>query len=307
MSEPLRRRVRSRALHALSSVAGSPFDPLLRAMLASASHSLRWTRHARTTRENLQLALGPTMSAPELERVARGVRRHTARLVHEWLWMARASRSPLDRERVERWIDRTVAFDPSVDALERAARERGGVLIVSAHLGNWELLAAALRRRGLDGAVVGFRKRRDSSADWLVQMRAGLGVTSLAQDAPPRSVLRVLQSGATLGLMCDLRAKRLASEIAPFFGRPAPTMSAPAALARASGLPLTPVRCVRVGSGYRLSVDEALDFAHSGDRRADTVDLLTRMNAVFERWIRETPEQWAWHQKRWTPGEGPAS
>ncbi len=299
MAEPLRRRLRARALEALTSAAGSPFDPLLRAGLAAATHALRWTRHSERIHANLVLAYGDQLEPSERARIAKAVRRHTVRLVHEWLWMARAARSAEDRERVERWIERSVEFDSSVDRLLARANEGRGVLIVSAHLGNWELLAAALRRLGLDGAVVGLRKRNDSSADWLVTLRAGLGVKSLAQDASPRDVLRVLASGATLGLVCDLHARRLDSVDAPFFGRPAPTMTAPAALARASGLPLTPVRCVRVGERYVLSVESELELDPRLERRAATLDLLTRMNAVFEGWIRQHPEQWAWHQRRW--------
>lgn len=283
----------------LSASAGSPLDPLVRGALWSATHALRWTRFDALTRNNLELALGSELSLDERERIASGVRRHTARLVREWLWMARASHSPALRERVEHWIDREVEFDASVERLLALARRGKGVLIVSAHLGNWELLAAALRRLGLDGAVVGLRKQNDSSADWLVTLRAGLGVRSLAQDASPREVLRVLSSGATLGLVCDLHARRLENVPAPFFGRLAPTMSAPAALARASGLPLTPVRCVRIGERYRLSVEPDLEFVRDGDRHEATLDLLTRMNGVFERWIRATPDQWAWHQRRW--------
>lgn len=283
----------------LSAGAGSPFDPFVRGALWSAAQSLRWSRMGALTHDNLALALGSELALDERERIARGVRRHTARLVHEWLWMARAAHSPALRERVERWIDREVEFDASVEQLLARARRGKGVLIVSAHLGNWELLAAALRRLGLDGAVVGLRKRNDSSADWLVSLRAGLGVRSLAQDCSPREVLSVLSGGSTLGLVCDLHARRLDNVLAPFFGRPAPTMSAPAALARASGLPLTPVRCVRIGERYRLSVEPDLEFVRDGDRHEATLDLLTRMNGVFERWIRATPDQWAWHQRRW--------
>jgi lauroyl/myristoyl acyltransferase len=76
-------------------------------------------------------------------------------------------------------------------------------------------------------------------------------------------------------------------------------MSAPAALARAAKLPLVPVRCVARGKRYLLSAEQPLELDAALDRKAATLDLLARMNATFERWIRETPEQWAWHQKRW--------
>ena len=307
MAEPLRRRVRKRVIDALSA-ATTVGDPVVGALLRGASEMLRWSRYERVARANLTRAFGAELSEAQRARIARGVRLHSARIVHEWLRMARASRSPTERERIQRWIEGAVELDPSCARLDELMRGGRGLLIVTAHIGNWELLAAALRRRGLDGAVVGLRKRADPSSDWLVTMRAGLGVQSLAQDDSPRAMLTLLRRGRTLGILCDLEVKRLAGEFVPFFGRPALTMTAPAALARASGLPLVPLRCVRRGTRYVLSVDEPLELRATSDRRADAVELLARMNATFERWIRETPEQWAWHQPRWsvTP-DGPAA
>ncbi|MFT7487436.1 MAG: KDO2-lipid IV(A) lauroyltransferase, partial [Candidatus Paceibacteria bacterium] len=123
----------------------------------------------------------------------------------------------------------------------------------------------------------------------------------------PRALLRVLQKGQLLGLLCDLEVKRLAGEHLPFFGKPALTMTAPAALARARKLPLIPVRCVLPYEGaprYLLQVEEPIHFpAHLPKKEANSV-LMTRVNQVFEGWIRETPEQWAWHQHRWRTGPG---
>ena len=103
--------------------------------------------------------------------------------------------------------------------------------------------------------------------------------------------------------------RRIAGEFLPFFGVPALTMIAPASLARAAGLPLVPVRCVRPRDAdasvpYRLSVEEPLMLEAGEDRRAATLDLCARLNRVYERWIRETPEQWAWHQPRWRTRPG---
>jgi len=297
MAEPLRRRVRGRAIALLTGATGGACDPLVRMTLAGTAELLRWSQYHRTTLENLALAF-PDDGSDRHRAIARGVRRHTARVVHEWLSLARAARSERERARISEWIARTVVLDPSVERLDELARAGRGILIVTAHLGNWELLAARLRQRGLDGAVIGLHRRDDSASDWLVRMRAALGVRTLAQDEPPRRALEILKGGATLGILCDLEVQRLAGEMVPFFGRQALTMSAPAALARASGRPLVPVRCVLRGDRYVLSVDEPLEL-RGGERRAAAIDLLGRMNATFERWIRETPEQWAWHQPRW--------
>jgi Kdo2-lipid IVA lauroyltransferase/acyltransferase len=297
MAEPLRRRLRARAIERLSGAAGGWADPFVRSSLRGAAELLRWSRYQRVALANLELAL-PELPRERRRAIAAGVRRHTARIVHEWLFLARAARSERERERIAAWVDRTVALDDSVARLEALARGGRGLIIVTAHLGNWELLAAKLRQRGLDGAVVGLHRRNDPSSDWLVGMRAALGVTTLAQDESPRRALDVLAGGATLGLLCDLEVPRLAGEAVPFFGRPALTMTAPAALARAARLPLVPVRCVARGAGYVLSVGEPLELG-AGERRAAAHELLARMNATFEGWIRADPEQWAWHQPRW--------
>jgi KDO2-lipid IV(A) lauroyltransferase len=95
--------------------------------------------------------------------------------------------------------------------------------------------------------------------------------------------------------------RRLDGEFLPFLGRDALTMTAPAALARATQRPLLPARCVfdRARGRYVLSFEPALEPDPALDRRARTRDLTLRLNAVFERWIRAHPEQWAWHQPRW--------
>ena len=91
---------------------------------------------------------------------------------------------------------------------------------------------------------------------------------------------------------------RLDHRTVPFLGSPAPTMTAPASFARAWRAPLVPVRCVRSGDGYLLSVEEPLELQADLSREDGELDLLRRQNEVFSRWIAETPEQWAWYLPR---------
>jgi KDO2-lipid IV(A) lauroyltransferase len=133
-------------------------------------------------------------------------------------------------------------------------------------------------------------------------------VETIPQHTGPRSLVRVLESGQILGLLCDLEVRRLAGEFLPFFGTPALTMTAPAALARTRGLPLVPIRCVLPSEGarmYRLQVEEPIHYNLGLPRKQATRTLMGAVNDLFEGWIRETPMQWAWHQQRWRtrPGE----
>jgi KDO2-lipid IV(A) lauroyltransferase len=299
VAEPLRRRLRARALGGLGWLGARAPRALVAPLTNGAARAALRGRHARIARENLAHAF-PELDDARRAALLRATYRHAARQLREWLLLSRGA--PLD---APSWIDDAVAHDASLAHLDAVLREGRGAIVVTAHLGNWELLCAALRRRGLDGAVVGRVRGED---DWLVRMRAGYGVATLPQDSPARRVLEVLRAGGVVGLLSDLEVRRLDGAFLPFFGRPALTMTAPAALARAHHASLVPVRCVATGADggqYRLSADEPLELDRSLARREAALELCTRMNARFEHWIREAPEQWCWHQPRWRtrPGE----
>ncbi|MCB9913838.1 MAG: hypothetical protein H6828_01665 [Planctomycetes bacterium] len=300
MADPLRRRVRAKLLGAASGATALLPQWLALGGLESAAWLSRFSSFEQRTRANLDLAYGETLPPRAKARIAAGVRAHTARLAYEWLRLARGASEA-------GWLAALVEVDPSIAILEEQLAAGRGAIVVTAHLGNWEVLAATIVRRGVQGAVVGLEKRRDPTAQWLVDMRRAHGVETLPQHSHPRALVRVLEEGGCLGLLCDLEVRRLAGEFLPFFDRPALTMTAPAALARARRLPLIPVRCVLPhpdAAHYVLSVDPPLWRDDALPRREATLDHMRRVNAVFERWIREAPEQWAWHQARWRTRPG---
>lgn len=302
IKEPLRRRLRASGLEGLTRAARLLPTPLVRTGLQGLAGLTRFGPVQRRVLANLELALGTTTSAQERLRIAQGVRRHSARLAEEWLRLASGGARD---EKKRRWILRTVQFDSSLGLLEEELERGRGALILTAHIGNWELLAAALRIRGLDGVVVGRKRPNDSSSDWLVRMRRSYGVTTVFQDDSPRSILRVLRDGQTVGMLADLEVRRLAGEFLPFFGVPALTMTAPAALARAGATPLIPISCVATSAEhYLLHVEEPLYPDPALGRSAGTLELTSRLNRCFEDWIRARPEQWAWHQPRWRTRPG---
>lgn len=307
LPEPMRRRVRASLVRGLVRASGAVPAPALEALLRPLVRAAFARRYGTVVRENVAVALphlrehAPRL-ADELEAVPRAFERDVARVVAEqgahWLRLARGADPDGPGGG---WIEDLVEVDDSIDRLDEILARGRGAIVITAHLGDWELLCARLRRRGHGGAVVGRVRRRDSSHRWLVDMRRAYGVETLPQDAPPRDALRVLRDGGVLGLLTDLRVKRLDGRDVPFFGVPARTMTAPAAFARVHGAPLVPVRCVRPfgATRYRLSVDAPLELRDDVAREDATLDLLARQNRLFERWIIDAPEQWAWHQRRW--------
>lgn len=303
MADKLRRRAtRARVLAALSRSAGWLPHHAIETALAGVAGIARWSRFERVTLANLELAYGPELVPADRARIARGVRRHAARQAAEWI---RLGRGAPPGSSIARWIQRRVVLDPSIAILETELAHGRGALLVTAHVGNWELLAARLALAGFAGSVVGYERPNDPSHDWLVALRRGYGVGTIAQHGHPRAILRELGRGRIVGLLADLEVRRLAGEFVPFFGHPALTITAPAALARASGRPLIPVRCTLAGDVYRLACEPPITFPRDLERAEATRAVCLTLNQIFERWIREGPEQWAWHQPRWRtrPGE----
>ncbi|MFT4541303.1 MAG: KDO2-lipid IV(A) lauroyltransferase [Planctomycetota bacterium] len=300
--EPLRRRVRARLLQGLARSAAVLPESLMRSGLGLLARLLVRGRYGEQTRANLRFIYGDKMNATEVKTTARAVFAHNARLLAEWLRLANGA-APDSSSGA--WIEQRVRIDDSIIRLEEALAAGRGAIIVTAHIGNWELLAAALRRRGMRGRVIGFQRERDSSGDWLLRMRRAYGVETLAQDTNAREAMKVLRRGEILGILCDLEARRLDGRFLPFLGKQAFVMTAPAALARATRSPLFPISCMlepkRAGQPqhYCLRVEGALEFDRTLPREEATLNLLQNMNAVFEGWIRQYPEQWAWHQPRW--------
>ena len=307
MGEPLRRTLRAHCLGALTRVSSVLPAPLVGLGLRGTAALVRRGPLGARARSNLEIAFGAQLSGKERESILSASFSHSARLFHEWLRLARGAPPSGPGSHKGLWIERMVAVDESIEHLKGVLGEGRGAIVVSAHIGNWELGTARLRRLGFAGQVVGLERKRDSTSQWITRMRHSYGIESLAQDSHPRRLLEVLKRGEILGLVCDLEVRRLAGLHVPFFGRPALTMSAPAALARAHNTPLVPMRCVARGSGYALLFEAPLTLDREAPRSQATGDLLQRMNRVFESWIRQDPGQWAWHQHRWRtpPTEGP--
>ena len=91
----------------------------------------------------------------------------------------------------------------------------------------------------------------------------------------------------------------------PFFGRDAMTAPTVAELALRFQVPLVPARVERLkGARFRLTLLPPLDLPNSGDRAADVHTVMSQVNALFESWIRDRPEQWLWLHRRW-PKDAP--
>ena len=276
-----------------------------RPLLHAAATALSLGSLGKRARANLDLTLGEELGSDDRRQVMKGSLHHAARVASEWARLSRLKLGGRPAARVWEWIEEHVSMDESVRHLD-AELERGrGVILATAHIGNWELLGARVTPHivssGYDPIAIGLDR-----SGWLRRLREAYGVESLPQNTHPRELLAALAEGRPVALLADMEVRRLAGTFLPFLGVPALTMTAPAALARSSGCAILPMRCYlpRQATRYRVCFDAPLTIDASLPKKEATVDLTRRLNDVYERWIRETPEQWAWYQPRWRTRPG---
>ena len=232
--------------------------------------------------------------------------------------VARASYVHLAREaatvfRMAGWGPERILARVSVrglSELRQATQEATGALLLTGHIGNWELAGSAVAAAGVPLDVVGKgMANRRFEAD-LFQTREQLGMRVIDMTAAHKGVLRALREGRVVAMLADQNAHR-SGVFVPFFGKAAATARGPALFAIRTGAPVFLGISVREpGWRQRYTVTlTRMSFRPTGDVEADTRALLTEYAAALEAAIREAPGQYFWQHKRWKtrpPGE-PAS
>lgn len=250
-------------------------------------------RDRRRVLDHLEVAF-PGLPVAERERVARATFRHFGVLLAECLWLG--AREPDEAARRVRFV--------GWEEIERVRGAERPILIVTGHCGNWELLAAALNRRGLGMSVVARDLDDPTQQEWLAGFRARFGTRTIVRGRPgaARELLRAMRSGGALGMLID-QDIAVDGVWVEFFGRPAWTPAGAAELALRFDAAVLPVFIERLADGsHRAVVHPPLELP------PDPVAATQRMTAAIEAQIRRVPEQWVWMHRRWRrrpPAERP--
>jgi len=208
----------------------------------------------------------------------------------------------------ERVLERTEVV--GFDAFREVAVAGAGLLLLTGHLGNWEIGGAAIAARGVPLDVVGKgMSNRGFQAD-LFAARERLGMRVIEMGDAAKEALRSLGQGRVVALLGDQNAAG-GGIFLPFFGRPASTFRGPALFAARTGAPVWVAFATRdPGPDQRYTVTfEPLPFSPTGQAEEDAATLMGAYARVLEDAIRSAPEQYFWQHRRWKrrPGEEPAS
>jgi Kdo2-lipid IVA lauroyltransferase/acyltransferase len=253
----------------------------------------------RTGLRNLEMAF-PEMPAAERERLLRRLYGHLGRQLAEFCRMPRYTRENtrglICYEGLEHYL---------------AARERGqGVLIVTGHLGAWELSSFWHSLMGYPMTMV-IRRLDNPRVDRLVNgIRCLHGNRVVHKDDFARGLLAAMRQGETVGILMDTNMTPPQGVFVPFFGIQACTASGLARVALRTGAAVLPGFLVweEAERQYVLRFGEEIALVRTGDDERDIVENTARFTAAIEESIRRLPEQWLWVHRRWKtrpPGEAP--
>jgi len=248
-------------------------------------------RHRRIVQQQLGMAF-PDWSTAQIRRTSWACYEHFGRSAAEFARLGRA-----DRESILSGV--TVE---GREYLDRAVAEGRGVLFLTAHLGNWELMAVVCN-------LLGYRLypvARPLDNPWLnrlidrIRSRFGSTVISKKKESAPRDLVQALRDGSCVGILLDQNMASYDGVFVNFFGRPACTAKGLALIARRTGAPVVPAFIAREADGrHHIMILAPVEFSQGRDVKADVITNTARCTAIIERMVRRYPDQWLWMHRRW--------
>ena len=250
---------------------------------------------------NLKLAF-PDADKDERQRLARGSFRNLGRILGEMSQFPKATRESLN-DLIEFQID------PAVYAEYQKLKSEGrGIIIVSPHLGNWEVLVfgwatydapMSYLARPLDNPLI---------EKLTVDLRTKFGNRPINKTNSAMAAARILREEGLIGILADVNAHPKEGVFVPFFNVEACTSSGPALIAMRTNSAIVPMCGAWSEEKQKyIGVHGRLIYpASTGDRDADVKSTTAEFTAEVEKLVRRFPDQWLWIHKRWKtrpPGE----
>lgn len=270
---------RTCALYAVKAIGGLSFHLVARQREKALTH--------------LRMIFSKEKSETEIRSIAKQVFENMAMTTTELLQFPK-----MTAEKAAQIVDSAEA----VKIYDRLLSHGKGLISMTAHIGNWELLAGIFGLKGYKGLVLARKIYYEPYNNWIVGLRNAVKVPTLYRDDSSREILKRLAAGEIVGLLPDQDIDSLKGVFVPFFGKPAYTPVAPVRIAMSTGAPMLPNFLIRENvTRYRLVTGEPIwpeDYKKM-DREEAVQKMTENWMSQFEKIIREYPGQWAWMHNRW--------
>ena len=239
-----------------------------------------------TSTANVAASLG--VSTEVAGKIARASYANLGRCLLEYAAFARLTRAEVvDLTEVE-----------GLEHLERAVADRKGAILITAHLGNWELLGAGVAARGFPVHYLVGEQTNTRVDDVMNDLRRRQGIGIISRSIALRKVMQTLGGGQFVAILTDQDARK-GGVVVDFLGRPASTVRGPALFAIRRGCPIIPCFIWRDGQRHRAVVEAPMRGLPIDDEDEAIRELTQRYTDRVTARIREHPDEYFWPHRRW--------
>ena len=241
------------------------------------------------TLHNLSRAF-PEKNMCDIEKIAKNMYRNLGALVAEFTDIPF-----LSKEYLAECVD-----IEGLENLREALKLNKGILLFSAHFGNWEL-AAAIVALILRPLIIIYRKFDSPVVEnFVTWVRASAGVSSLSKENSMRHILYSLRNNKIVLFLIDQNVAWQEGVFVDFFSRPACTTSALARIALHTGAPVLPLFMISLADGrYRLIIGDIVKTSENNGRDMNVLFNTQKYTKIIEDMVRQHPDQWLWIHQRW--------
>jgi len=183
--------------------------------------------------------------------------------------------------------------------LDRGLAGGRGIIIATAHFGNWEIMGGYSALKGYPLTVIARKIYFEKYDKLLVGTREKMKVKVIYRDESVKSMLGVLRHNGILGFLVDQDIDSIEGVFVNFFNKHAYTAVAPVRFALASGAPLVPAFVIREGMRHHIIVEPPIELTVTGDKEEDIRVNTQKWVAIQEKYIRRYPHMWVWNHRRW--------
>lgn len=183
--------------------------------------------------------------------------------------------------------------------LEKALQKQAGVIMITGHCGNWELIGLPIAATLTKMNVV-VRKINNPYLDrMIVSTREKYGNKMIYKDGALKKILGALKKNEAVGLLIDQSVVSTEGVITDFLGKKAYTLKTPAIIARKTGSPVLTGFIRRTENGHSLEIGKEIELDKSEDHDTAVFNDTVKFNTFIEDYIRQNPTEWLWIHRRW--------
>lgn len=185
-----------------------------------------------------------------------------------------------------------------LENLEKGKNKGRGIIFITGHCGNWEMLAIAASLKLNPVSIIARHLNNPYLNRLIEKIRSRYGNRIVYKKGALKEVIRTLRNNGSVGILMDQAVLPEEGILVDFLSRAAWTTKMPVLIARKTGSPILPVFIRRKGREHVVTIYPEVMLLSTNDKTALEKDLKI-LNSYIEDYIRENPEQWLWIHRRW--------